>query len=151
MATIRQSIEIHATPEQVFSFHTNPENLVKITPPFITVILDHWGEAGHGQEVHLTIQQWGMPAQKMHIRFVEYDFPHRLTDEQIRGPFGSMRQTREFIAAGDKTIMTDTFTYSLPFGVLGILADLLIVRHITKYMFRYRQNKTKALLEKRIG
>lgn len=150
MTTIQQSITIQATQEAVFLFHTNPENLAKITPPYITVGLDKWSEPGLGQEVHLSLRQWILPAQRIHIRFVEYDFPRRLTDEQVRGPFHSMRQTREFIADGTMTIMTDTFTYSLPFGMLGALIDMLIVRHVTKAMFRYRQKKTKQLLEQNI-
>jgi ligand-binding SRPBCC domain-containing protein len=49
MTTIQQSITIQATQEVVFLFHTNPENLAKITPPYITVGLDKWSEPGLGK------------------------------------------------------------------------------------------------------
>lgn len=147
MTLIQYSIRIKASPEDVFTFHTDPTNLLKITPSFIKVFLVNATLPGLGQEIVLKLRPFYLPPQTIHIRFFEYLFPKRLSDEQIVGPFTYMKQTRTFVAEGEETIMTDTFEYQLPFGMIGSIVDTLFVRFITKAMFRYRQKKTKDLLE----
>lgn len=148
MTIIKESVSINAPADIVFNFHTDPNNLLKITPSFINVKLESYTSAGLGQEVIVSIKSAGLPARKSHIRFFEYDFPSRLSDMQIEGPFKSMKQIREFVKSGEHTILTDTFIYELPLGIIGSIADMLIIRHITKKMFKLRQKRTKELLEK---
>lgn len=147
MTIIKQSVAIIAPAETVFNFHTNPQNLLKITPSFIKLKLESCTQAGLGQEIKLSIKSIGLPERKSHIRFFEYDFPCRLSDMQLQGPFKSMKQMREFVYDGKQTIMTDTFMYELPFGIIGRIADVLFFRRITKKMFDYRQQRTKELIE----
>ncbi len=147
MTVIKKSVAIIASAETVFNFHTNPQNLLKITPSFVKVKLESYTQAGLGQEIKLSIKSMGLPERKSHIRFFEYDFPFRLSDMQLKGPFKSMKQIREFVFDGKQTIMTDTFIYELPFGIIGRVVDMLFFRRITENMFDYRQQRTKELIE----
>jgi ligand-binding SRPBCC domain-containing protein len=64
----------------------------------------------------------------MTSRVTECDPPHRFVDEQVRGPFRAFRPEHVFIASGDGTLMTDQVTFTAPFGVIGRLAEHVVLR-----------------------
>jgi ligand-binding SRPBCC domain-containing protein len=53
MERIEQRIVIAAPIEQVFHFHDDTRNLLRITPPSIKVAIETMGEPGLGYEVVL--------------------------------------------------------------------------------------------------
>ena len=143
-----RSIEIAADQEVVYRFHTDPANLIRITPPGTKVrILEH-GAPGEGVEIILRIRPYPFISQKWHMRFEEFDPPRRLTDVMLSGPFRRWKQTREFVPlCNGHTLLNDSVEYELPFGTLGRLAHrLFLARHIEQ-LFTYRQQVTKKLLE----
>lgn len=60
-------------------------------------------------------------------RITEMDRPHRFVDEQVSGPFKEFRHVHEFYPVPTGTLMTDDFSYSVPFRWLGTLADRAIL------------------------
>lgn len=140
---------IHAPIERVFHFHDDTKNLLQITPPHIKVRIDSIGAPGLGFEALLTVRQFGFARMRWHVRITRYDAPCAMTDTQISGPFHSWTQHRFFREVEGGTELTDVVEYRLPFGVLGRLADALLVRREIAKMFAYRQAATKRLLEGR--
>ncbi|MFM7156815.1 MAG: SRPBCC family protein [Bacteroidota bacterium] len=149
MHRFSRSIIIRTSIEEAFLFHTDVRNLVQITPSFLKVNIVHADPPGLGQHVLLRILQFGFIPLNMHMEFFVYDFPHCLADRQLKGPFTSMVQHRYFEdVGGGYTRMEDIFEYSLPFGIFGRFAHVLLMRKLIEHMFVYRQNETKKLLEK---
>ncbi len=148
MHSYTRSVIICAPIEEVFLFHTDVRNLVKITPSFIKVKILHAEPPGLGQHVTLNIRQFGMFPMNMVMEFFMYDYPTCLADRQIKGPFSSMIQKRYFEdVGGGYTRMKDVFEFTLPFGIVGRMLHALVVRKIIEIMFVYRQNMTKKILE----
>ena len=86
---ISRSVIIAAPIDQVFHFHDNTDNLLKITPPHIKVAIESRGTPGLGYEVHLRVRQFGLLTMNWHVKITEYVSPTRMVDEQISGPFAS--------------------------------------------------------------
>ena len=61
-------------------------------------------------------------------RVTELEAPHRFSDEQVRGPFRSLRHDHLFSATGAGTLVTDRIIWRSPLGPLGRLADEIAVR-----------------------
>jgi uncharacterized protein len=89
-------------------------------------------------------------------RIIEHRPPHavvfgeeaRFVDVQDSGPFKSWRHEHEFESVDSKTTrMLDRITYRLPFGPVGWLGDVVLVRHKIRAMFKRRNQTLKSLLE----
>jgi len=148
MPTYQRSVEIHAPIENVFHFHDDTKNLVKITPPDTKVEILRMDAAGKGQHVLLRITQFKFFKTMWEIVITAYDPPRRMVDEQLQGPFKNWTQVRQIEdLGGGVTRLTDTVDYKLPLGFLGqFVAGFLVARKVRK-MFEYRQIKTKEILE----
>jgi ligand-binding SRPBCC domain-containing protein len=147
MGRYQKTIHINAPIEEVFHFHDDTRNLIKITPPSIKVRFTTRGATGLGQDIFLSVKQFGLVQTSWHVRITEYQPPETMVDEQIKGPFATWKQTRHVAATQLGATLTDTVEYTLPFGALGRLADTLFVRKQIENMFAYRQQATKKLLE----
>ena len=148
MHYFERSIIIKCHQEEVFLFHTDVKNLLKISPKHLDISVKRCDPIGVGQEVHLIVKHFKLIPTEMHMKFVDFEYPSLLTDTQLKGPFKSMIQKRVFEDIGDGyTRMTDYFQYELPLGVLGLCAHVLFVESMIKFMFIFRQNSTKKLLE----
>lgn len=144
---LSQSVIINAPIESVFHFHDDTRNLLKITPPNISVTIEALGTPGKGSEIILRVRQFGLFTMRWHVRITQYLPPTRMTDEQISGPFSYWKQERHLSIVEGGTELTDVVEYRMPFGLLGRFADALIVRRQIQSMFDYRQNATRQLLE----
>lgn len=105
------------------------------------------GTPGLGYEVILKVRQFGLFTMRWHVKIIEYEPPTLMTDIQISGPFRSWNQTRTLREVDGNTELTDSVAYEPPFGFLGRLADMLVIRREITKMFAYRQAATKRLLE----
>lgn len=141
------SVTIRAAPERLFDFHTDTDNLVRISPRwFKTKVLRDEG-SGAGRRVDFRVTSFGIPT-RWQVTVSEFDRPHALADVVTKGPFKYFHHRRVFGSLGtDGTTMTDRIEYELPLGVLGRIADRLFVRRLIESMFRYRHKRTKELLD----
>jgi ligand-binding SRPBCC domain-containing protein len=99
-----------------------------------------------GDEVTWEATHFGV-RQRLRVRITEFDPPRRFTDEMVRGAFRSFRHVHAFDPTEDGTRMSDAFTYEMPLGPLGWLADALAVRrHMTGFLAR-RNASLKSLAE----
>lgn len=147
MERIEQRIVISAPIERVFHFHDDTRNLLRITPPSIKVSIETMGKPGLGYEVVLKVRQFGIFTMRWKVRITEYVPPALMSDEQVSGPFAYWKQTRRLREVDGGTELTDIVEYRPPFGVLGRIANALVIRRQVLEMFAYRQATTKRLLE----
>ena len=147
MERYKSSVVINAPIERVFHFHDDTNNLLKITPKHIKVSFTTMGQQGVGQDIFLTVRHLGIIPTSWHVRITEYQPPCRMVDEPIKGPFAGWKQIRIIESVPEGTKLTDVVEYELPFGWLGRLVNTIAVRKQIIGMFRYRQRRTKELLE----
>lgn len=147
MERIERTVAINAPIEKVFHFHDDTKNLLKITPPNIHVTIETMGQPGLGYEVTLKIRQFLFFVMRWHVKITAYDSPHLMIDEQVRGPFKSWKQTRLLKEDSGVTELTDIVEYEAPMGILGRIANAVLIRRQVEQMFTYRQATTKRLLE----
>ena len=73
----------------------------------------------------------------MTSRVTRLDFPGSFTDEQVRGPFASFRHVHDFEATPTGSVMTDWVEFTAPLGVLGRLAEkLVLARYLERLIVR---------------
>lgn len=147
MERIEQRVVIAAPIETVFHFHDDTRNLLRITPPSIKVAIETMGEPGLGYEVGLKVRQFGIFTMRWKVRITEYVAPTLMSDEQVSGPFAYWKQTRRLREVEGGTELTDIVEYKPPFGILGSIANALVIRNQVTQMFSYRQAATKRILE----
>ena len=153
MQRYERSIQIPVPVEELFAFHTEPSNLLRITPPGVRVEIMRHDVPGEDAVVELRVRPIPfLPfiSSRWRMRFDIFDPPRRLADVQVSGPFRHWRQLREFIPIdGSHSLLHDTVLYELPFGPLGRLVNSLFVARQIRRMFEHRQMATKHLLEAR--
>ena len=56
-----------------------------------------------------------------------FEPPHRFVDQQVSGPFAWFRHEHRFEATTAGTRMIDDWSHAAPFGLLGKIADRLVL------------------------
>ncbi|MFC3688170.1 SRPBCC family protein [Aquipuribacter hungaricus] len=93
---------------------------------------------GPGDEVTFTARHLGV-RWRLSSRITEHERPHRFVDEQVRGPFASMRHEHLFEADGDGgTVMTDRMHVVAPLGPVGALAGRTVLWPHLRRLLRER-------------
>jgi ligand-binding SRPBCC domain-containing protein len=74
----------------------------------------------------------------MTSRITAYTMPSHFVDEQVSGPFAVWRHAHHFDPDGrGGTVMRDIIDFRAPYGVLGRLAEMIVLdRYMTKLMIR---------------
>ncbi len=105
------------------------------------------GMIGLGQTVTFEGKHFGV-TQRLTVKVTEFDRPTFFVDEMIEGTFTAFKHIHEFSPATDGgTLMTDTLIWTSPFGVLGSIADkLLLERHLRNLVTR-RNARLKEIAE----
>jgi ligand-binding SRPBCC domain-containing protein len=67
-----------------------------------------------------------------------WDRPRRFVDEQASGPFRSFRHEHVFTPIDGGTRVDDHVEYSAPFGVLGRLAEALVLTRYLRHLIDVR-------------
>ena len=84
---------------------------------------------------------------RLTARIVEMQRPVRFVDEAIGGPFERLRHVHEFHSRDDATEMIDMLEWEAPYGVLGRIADWLILDRHLGWFVRTKQGALKGLAE----
>jgi len=145
---LRFSTEISTSPQALYDFHTDTNNLLKIMPPWIKVnIVSLKLPMTQGEEVTLDISRFGI-RQRWKMRIAKLLSPKLVSDEAIESPFKSFVHHHSFEEIDKKrTKLCDELEFTLPFYPLNLIALALIKKDINK-LFDYRHKKTKLILEK---
>ena len=81
------------------------------------------------------------------VKLTELEAPHYFADEMIKGDFKKMRHEHEFKKNAEGTLMIDRFYFEAPFGILGQLANFLILKNYMKRLLRERNSTIKQIAE----
>jgi ligand-binding SRPBCC domain-containing protein len=148
MPTIRLTTYIEAPIERCFDLslnvdlhrrsvaHTRERPVAGVTRGMMKLGDTVTWEAIHfGVKQHLTTQ------------ITAYDRPHSFTDEMIRGAFHSMKHTHEFVSQPPGALMFDLFSFRAPLGVLGWVAEKLILTRYMRGLLLTRNSYLKQVAE----
>jgi uncharacterized protein YbjT (DUF2867 family)/ligand-binding SRPBCC domain-containing protein len=132
---------------EVFAFFERPENLDRITPPWMGMrILSADREMRDGLEIEYAITPFPHVPARWRSRITAYDPPYSFTDVQLRGPYARWEHRHTFRADGHGTIVEDDVTYEVPLGRLGDLFEPLLVRPRLHAIFDHRTAAIARLL-----
>jgi ligand-binding SRPBCC domain-containing protein len=76
--------------------------------------------------------------QRLTSEIVAYERPRTFTDEMQRGAFARWRHTHTFVEQHGGTLMVDDVDFASPLGVLGKLADAILIKsYMTRFLVRH--------------
>ena len=104
------------------------------------------GLIGMGETVTWSAVHFGI-RQHLTVEIIEFDRPHAFADRMTSGAFKSMHHRHEFEATGDETVMRDQFTFEAPLGILGVIAERLVLESYMRRFLEERNARLKALAE----
>lgn len=82
--------------------------------------------------------------QKLTSKITEFERPHFFVDEMLDGAFKSIYHKHQFHQEGDTTIMTDDFHFESPLGIIGNIANKLV---LTNYLTNLLTERNKMIKE----
>jgi len=140
-----REVLIAAPVERVFAFHTNPENLLLLTPADYGLRLI---QAPYPSiEGSLVMFELALPVVIPWLsRITELVVNDHFTDVQEWGPFQAYQHTHRFIATEEGTLLRDTVSYSPPLGWWGSPLEPLLIRPRLEALFDYRHRQTQVCL-----
>ncbi len=125
---------------EVFAFFCDPYNLEKITPPLLSFKIKSISTTAveQGTLIEYRLKVHGVP---MHwrTRIEDWRVNEAFVDIQEAGPYRVWHHTHRFTAVPGGTLMEDLVRFKVPFGPLGDLFGLPLVRRDVREIFRYRR------------
>ncbi len=145
MYSLVQTQQIDAPPDAVFAFFSDPANLARITPPWLSFRIHGTPprELGEGSRIEYRIR-WMSLSLRWVTRITRWRAGVEFQDSQEKGPYETWIHTHRFSRRGSGVTMEDRVDYALPFGVLGRIAHALVVRRQLEGIFEFRR---KAIAE----
>jgi ligand-binding SRPBCC domain-containing protein len=143
MPTIRLEMMIAASPERCFDLslsvdlhrqsvaHTHERPIAGVTSGVMRL-----GDTVMWEAVHFGVKQ------HLTTKITAYERPDYFVDEMIRGIFQEMKHHHAFVSQPAGTLMIDTFTFRAPLGILGRVAEALV---LTRYMRRLLLTRNRYL------
>jgi ligand-binding SRPBCC domain-containing protein len=149
--------------ERLFAFFANPSNLAPLMPPWQKARIETMKlvppfpaspgvVAGAGSRMIISFRP--IPFLPVRLKWeafiVEFHWNAFFCDEQRKGPFHYFRHCHYLKEAIREstigTVVMDAVDYELPFGLLGDLANQLVVKRQIRALFAHRQRTLPMLL-----
>lgn len=99
-----------------------------------------------GDEVTWRAKHFGV-SQTLTSRITAYDRPIYFRDSMVRGAFAYLHHDHHFLESGNETDMRDVFEFGAPLGVLGWLAERLVLHSYLLRLLEERNREIKAVAE----
>lgn len=129
--------------EEAWKFFSSPKNLVTITPEELDFkILTRL----NGEDIYegMKIDYIVKPLLKIPVRWqteiIKLNKGENFTDRQVKGPYKIWEHTHTFKPVKDGVLMNDIINYQLPFGFIGRMAHVLLIKKKIEDIFTYRKN-----------
>jgi ligand-binding SRPBCC domain-containing protein len=151
--------------ERVFAFFADPANLPPLMPSWQRARVERanyvspaeapsTGRVVAGQGSLVTISFRVVPLIPLRLEWdayiAEFRWPEYFCDEQRHGPFKYFRHCHR---VGDMfrhgvmgSVVNDAVEYEIPLGILGDLANVLMVKRQIRSLFAHRQRMLPVLL-----
>ncbi len=133
--------KIHADFQEVWKFISDPRNLALITPPSMDfkVITEKTNHMYEGLMIAYTVKpllgiKVNWLTEITHVKDHYY-----FVDEQRVGPYKIWHHEHFIYQDGEDVIMEDLITYCPPFGLLGKLANQLVIKKKLNEIFEFRR------------
>lgn len=136
--------------QQAWGFFSNPQNLSKITPPWLSFEVTSQIETKMyaGMIIAYKVTPLlNIPATWI-TEITHVNEPHYFVDEQRFGPYKFWHHQHIFREVYNGIEMEDIVSYSIRFGVLGRLISRMLVTKKIKAIFDYRTEVLKAIFSK---
>jgi ligand-binding SRPBCC domain-containing protein len=104
------------------------------------------GLLGVGEEVTWEARHLGV-TQRLSVKMAEFDRPRHFRDVMLKGAFKNMQHDHFFEERAGKTVMSDRFEFSSPFGLVGALVDRLFLTHYMRWFLVQRNAILKQAAE----
>lgn len=150
MYYISQSQKLPITLDEAWSFFSNPNNLAKLTPPWMKLTFDN--ELPKEMYEGMIITQQLRPIFQIRLRWVteittvkEKEY---FIDEQRIGPYRFWHHEHRFLEIDGGIEIVDCLHYVMPFGILGRLAHRVSVERKIKEVFKYRYERLEEIFGK---
>lgn len=113
----------------------------RVVPPGRTEGRLQLGDTVTFEGVHFGMRQ------RFTVKIAEMEPPHRYVDVLVKSAFRSMRHVHEFEARDGGTRMRDVLEWVSPFGVIGRIADALVVKSHLRRFVTVKQLALKRMAE----
>lgn len=141
---------IHATPEQVFSFHERANALELLLPPWEAArVIQRATIAELGSRAIIETNIIGPIKTRWIAEHTVYQPPNLFEDVQIKGPFRSWRHRHIITAHPEGATLLDEIEYEPPLGPLGKLVASWLVEPRLHKLFEFRHQVTRQACEAR--
>ncbi|HZH65948.1 MAG TPA: SRPBCC family protein [Flavisolibacter sp.] len=145
----RQNVPVSL--EEVWAFFSDAKNLAAVTPPHLNLKVTnevYGGALYPGQVMTYKVKPLlGIPIAWMteitHVEPMKY-----FVDEQRKGPYKLWHHQHHFKKIEGGVEMTDLVHYRLPLGILGSVANSLLVKSELNKIFAYRYQRVIELFGK---
>jgi ligand-binding SRPBCC domain-containing protein len=146
--TLKREQLIRRPLEEVFNFFEKPENLARITPPWLgfRIVTRSPITMKLGAEFEYTVRVMGIRMRWKSL-ISEYEPPFRFVDEQIIGPYAFWHHAHTFMQVDNGTLVGDEVRYAMPFEMIGSMVQRLVVRRQLEGIFSYRERVINAVFE----
>jgi len=133
---------------EVWDFISNPANLKKITPEYMGFNIQSGQLPDKMYEGQIIIYKVS-PLLKIpmtwvteitHVKEKEY-----FVDEQLLGPYKLWHHEHFIEETENGVLMKDILTYSPPFGILGNIANRIIIENKINQIFDFRKKKLNEI------
>jgi len=137
----KKTQEINSSIEEVWSFISNPENLKKITPEYMgfdIVSESIPSKIYEGMIIEYRVSPlFGLKTTWV-TEITNYKKNKYFVDEQRIGPYKIWHHQHILEPTENGVMMTDIISYQPPYGILGKLANAIIIKKKLKEIFDYR-------------
>lgn len=144
---IRSVQFIPVSPECAWEFFSDPRNLPRITPPWLSfeLVSDPPGRMYPGLLIEYRVRPlWGIPLRWL-TEITQVAEPHLFVDEQRLGPYRLWHHQHRFRAVPGGVEMADEVHYLLRWGPLGRAARWCLVRRRLEEIFDYRRSAVERI------
>jgi ligand-binding SRPBCC domain-containing protein len=134
--------------EQVFGFFAAARNLERITPPWLRfeVRTPEPVSMEVGALIDYRLHYRGMPL-GWTSQIEVWEPGCQFVDRQLRGPYGLWHHRHTFSEVAGGTVIEDEVHYAAPFGVLGELAQPLLIERDLRRIFDYRHQAVRRIFD----
>lgn len=141
---------IPASRLEAFDFLTDPNRLPDLLTPLIEVrVVTPEVPLKRGNEVHFLMSRFGF-SQSVRFRVEDVLRGSRLSYRQSEGIFAAWNHTIKFDDHGENgTLVTDIVDYQVPMGLLGHLADDLLLKGDMSRLLSHRLDRARDHFEAR--
>lgn len=137
---------IKQSPEKVFEFFSQAENLEKVTPTRLQfkILTSLPIEMHVGCLIDYQLKIYGIPI-SWQTEITAWDPPHRFADIQAKGPYRRWIHEHRFEKVAGGTRMLDIVEYAIPGGLFAPIIHTLFVKNDIEKIFTYRESKYEEI------